>query len=793
MKSTSIFRREALFSSKKFLYLWEQLKKITFSEVIWCIVAGILSRGSLFGIIKPFGIAFYSSYIKSFIMKTLMTTSIFVSNVVGGDYLSALKQTAVIFLFELLNKIFSSDEQSTEIYKKTALIGSASAITGVFVFVLSGKTMEAVLIVIMEVILISVLTPIFSSILVESDISGEKELKAQKNIKYLGLLVMGAAILLGVADISFMNISFDKLIACLGILVLTRNFGPGAGAGAGAVAGMAISSGGEGVFSAYTGLYAVSGMITGMLQKSKIASAMSFILTHLIFFLLSDDIAIAWPELFLAAILFFLLPDIKEGKLTVIKSMIDGETVESDKMNRVRRTLSGKLQDISKALYKLGHSVEKQISCENVEDFNEECKGIIEQLTGQVCSQCNKSLTCWETRLFYTYKVMCKTVDSLQRDEKFSPVATKNDLKQFCIMPEIIIDTLSRIIEIKRVERIWQRTVVESRNVIPEQIYSLSEIMSMISSELFNEEIYYGEEEKKIGTMLRKQGYPAIRTEVKKSMSSRFTSEICLQNCAGRKNCFKEVEGIVSQVLGVKMQLEEGDCKSRGREDCTLFLKEKENLNVTTGIARLKKKKANISGDSFTFLKTKEGKYVVAVSDGMGSGKEANELSETAIGLFEQLLDCGLSIRLSLNLVNMMMTVRNPEQYATMDISAIDLYNGDTEFYKMGAMPTLIVNERNMDLVEINNLPAGLHKENPIRFHKKKVTDGEFIVMMTDGVYENLCNGDTENMLNAVLNGKSTLNPQELAERMLEKVCTLSEDAPDDMTVLVTKLWKRAG
>ena len=165
MKSTSIFRREALlFYGKKILYLLEQLKEITFSEIIWCFVAGILSRGSLFGAIKPFGIAFYSSYIKSFIMKTLMTTSIFVSNVVGGDYLSALKQTAVIFLFELLNKIFSSDEKSTEIYKKTALIGSASAITGVFVFVLSGKTMEAVLIVIMEVILISVLTPIFSSI-----------------------------------------------------------------------------------------------------------------------------------------------------------------------------------------------------------------------------------------------------------------------------------------------------------------------------------------------------------------------------------------------------------------------------------------------------------------------------------------------------------------------------------------------------------------------------------------------------------------------------------------------------
>lgn len=793
MKSTSLSSQEALFFGKELLYFWEELKKITLTEAMWCLVAGILSQGSIFGILKPFGIAFYASYLKSFAVKVLLVVSIFIGSIICGDFLSGLKQMAVILLFELLMKIFFSEGKPQSFYRKAVLIGSATAITGIFVFLLSGQTMKSVLIVIMEVILVGFLTPIFSLILVEPDINVKKELKTDKNIKYLGLLIIGAAFILGVSNIRLLNLSFDRLLASLSILLLARYFGSGVGAGAGAVAGIAISSTATGSFPAYAGLYAVSGMIAGLLQKSKTAATISFFLTHVLFFLLSDDIAIGWPELFTALVIFFLMPDLKEGKLVVIKNIIEGETAESDKMKRIRRNISARLDGISKAFYKLGHAVEKQITGYTGGDLNEECGVVMEQLTEKVCSQCNKAFNCWDTRLFYTYKVMCKVVDSLQKDEEALPETPENELKRFCIKPDIIVDALSRIIEMKRVEKIWQKAVLESRKVIPEQIYSLSEIMSMISSELFKEDEYFGDEEKKISTMLRKRGYPAIRTEVGKNRYVRFTAKIQLENCRGHRSCRKEVEGIVSQALGVKMQLEEGDCKNRGSEDCSLFFNEKENLNVTTGVARLKKEEASMSGDSFTFLKTREGKYVVAVSDGMGSGNEANALSETAIGLFEQLLDCGLSIRLALSLVNMMMALRDSEQYATMDISEIDLYTGDTEFYKMGAMPTLIINKRNMDLVRIDNLPAGLHKGTPVQAHKKKIADGEFIVMMTDGVYENLGNGNAENMLKAMLNGKGTLNPQELAERMLENVCNSNENVPDDMTVLVAKLWKRAG
>lgn len=354
MKITSIFGLETLVSKKKIACFWEHLRNVSLSEIILCFIVGTLSQGKLFGVIRPFGIAFYAGYIKSYPVKLLMTASIFIGSLVAGDFLIALKQLAVILLFEWINKIFSRDEKPFDFFKRAVFIGSASAITGIFVFLMSGKTMEAILIMFMEAVLIGVLTPVFAVLLNDPDVYSGKGYNISKNIKYLGLLILWAAFLLGISNINLMNISFDRLLASVGILLVARHFGSGAAAISGAVAGMAVSVGVAGSFSAYTGLYAVLGMIAGMLQKSKVTATISFLITQLIFYLLSDDITIRWPELFMAAVFFLIIPDFKEGKLSLFKNRIDSETFESDKMNRIKYNISGKLGDVSKALYKLG-------------------------------------------------------------------------------------------------------------------------------------------------------------------------------------------------------------------------------------------------------------------------------------------------------------------------------------------------------------------------------------------------------------------------------------------------------
>lgn len=118
MRSISVFKQEALISGKKLKDLWEQIKKITIPELIWCVITGIMSHGKLFGALSPFGPVIYAAYSKPTVIKVLMTISIFTGCIAGGDFLIALKQTAVIFLFEWLSRIFLRNEKYTGHIKK---------------------------------------------------------------------------------------------------------------------------------------------------------------------------------------------------------------------------------------------------------------------------------------------------------------------------------------------------------------------------------------------------------------------------------------------------------------------------------------------------------------------------------------------------------------------------------------------------------------------------------------------------------------------------------------------------
>ncbi len=784
MKNIFSSVQDITISSIRLSSFYEKLKTLTLPELLWSLFAGFLSRGVVFGITQPFGLALYAAYCRSVAVKFLMAVFIFTGCVTRGDMLTALKQIAVIFLFEWLKKIIPHTEQESNHIVNALFMGSAAAITGIFVFIISGQTLEFLLVIVIEVILVSTAASIFSLTLSGQEIP---EYPEQKNLKFLGVLTLGGAFLLGISGFQFLGVRMDHIAAGTYLLMLSRYFGPGVGTCAGAIAGLTLSSGAFGSFPALTCVYAVTGMTAGMLQKYKAAAGAGFLLTRILFMFTISDIFTDLPEIIIPVVLFMLLPELKPGKLLAVRNRIEGITIEPQVINRYKGKVSARLSDLSRALYKMGHIVEKQIKDEPEEEKNR-CDSIIEQLTERVCSHCTKAINCWETRLFHTYKVISELTGSLQDADSNSGIKPEQELNRFCVKSSIVIDTLLRIIEIKQIEKIWQGTVYESRSVIPGQIYSLSEIISVISGEVMDNMEYFGEEEKTILKMLRKQNYPVLKTEIQRSANGGIAVEIGMESCKGYKKCTREIEGIVSGVLGTQMKIEEGGCKNNDRDRCLLFLKEKENLSVTTGVAQLRKDKSTVTGDCFTFFKTREGKYVSAVCDGMGSGRQANRLSQAAIGLFEQLLECRLSIRHSLGLVNMMLQVKNSENYTTMDISAIDLYTGETEFYKMGAVPTIIANRKCLNIIQINNLPAGLQRENLIQPERKKVRDGEFIIMMTDGVYDRL-KSDDGCALEKIIHQKHTLNPQELAEHILKNAA--GKDVSDDMTVLVAKLWRK--
>jgi stage II sporulation protein E len=788
MKNYFTSAQRAPVPGSKKAHFAEQLKALTPYEILSCIFCGVLSRAAFFGTVNPFGLAFYAAYSGSSIAKVIMTLSIISCNLLGGGCLNALKQTAAILLFEWLNIVFKTNNDTGHI-RKSFFMAISSAITGVFVFVINGQLMLEFIFILVDILLVAVASSIFS-LLFEEKADDTKEYHERNYLKLLGFLILLSAFLLGISEFKLFDVRIDIILASICVLKLARHFDPGFAACAGVMAGLSVTRGGIAELASIAGTYAMAGMTAGVLQKSKTASGIAFFIIQFVLIFLSEEYFIGWPEMIIPIILFILLPDIKPGRIHALKLCICEGDGETQKIKRVICIVTKKLSDMSKALLRLANTVENQIK--DRFDGNEINAGaVIEQLTAEVCSHCAKGQSCWETGLLNTYKTVISIASRMEEGTAAHKGYT-NDLGKFCVKPAVILETLSRIIEIKRTEKIWQGIVSDSISIIPEQIYGMSEFIKSIPDGLFRETAHFIEEEKKIKKALRKKGYLINAVEVHKNRCGRFTCEILVEGCNGRKDCFKSIETIITEVLGLSMRIEEGECKDSRRENCFLYLKEKESLGVTTGIARVKKEKSGVSGDSFTFLKTRDGEYVVAISDGMGSGREANRLSETTIGLLEQLIDCGMPIRHSLSMINIMMSM-NPEKYSTVDISVIDLYSGNTEFYKMGAVPSIITNGKEIDLIQTDNLPAGFLTENMVQPEKRKISDGEFIIMMTDGIYDHINGLDGEDMIKKVIVRENTLNPQELAEHLIDRACSGKKSVPDDMTVIVAKLWRKAG
>lgn len=217
---------------------------------------------------------------------------------------------------------------------------------------------------------------------------------------------------------------------------------------------------------------------------------------------------------------------------------------------------------------------------------------------------------------------------------------------------------------------------------------------------------------------------------------------------------------------------------------------ENEPYTLELGIARIKKYNSTISGDSNTIIKLKDGKILVAISDGMGSGDVAARNSKKVVLNLEKLLNTGFEEDRAVKLINSYMLVgKEPDNFATIDAMVFDPLVGLTEFIKIGACPTFICNKNgNVTSVDSNSLPVGMVGDIEIETKTKLLKRGDLIVMVTDGVLD--ANYDKkEQAIIDLIKAVKTTSAQRLADIMLQESVDCNFGMPkDDMTVIVARV-----
>lgn len=331
---------------------------------------------------------------------------------------------------------------------------------------------------------------------------------------------------------------------------------------------------------------------------------------------------------------------------------------------------------------------------------------------------------------------------------------------------------------------VWMKKMEETKQNMEAQLNSVSKAISGIAKNMENDiekEVQFGNESAEIIEKLKLKSIEVEEIAIKKD--GRFYVEIYLEK--GQDDVENEqIEKIVSNVLKERIVINEDACIGN-----KISLISDDKYIMAIGTASKTKAGVDISGDNFINTRLRDGKYLIALSDGMGSGKEANESSLQALEMLENLLMTGFDKNSSMELINTSLINKNEELFATLDIAIVDLYAGTIEIIKSGACPTYFKSGKKVQVIKSKSLPAGMIKDLKLEIFEKDIENKDIMLMCTDGILDsNVEYKNKELWIKYLLEDMETDNTKKVADLLLNEAVDNSFGTPkDDMSVFVCK------
>ena len=243
---------------------------------------------------------------------------------------------------------------------------------------------------------------------------------------------------------------------------------------------------------------------------------------------------------------------------------------------------------------------------------------------------------------------------------------------------------------------------------------------------------------------------------------------------------FKEkLEGVMGVKLSAPEYFRSGSCVLM-QTDAVVAFSAESAYAATVG------KDGEISGDTVRTLESRDGRFYALISDGMGTGRIAKDTSSFVGDFLAGILNVAPPSDSVLRILSHIIRSRSTECSATVDLFSLDLINAEADFLKSGAAPSYIKRKESIFRIRSETAPIGLMKTVDAERIRVGVDDGDYIIMLSDGVSQST---EDAPWLLEILTKPPKPSVSEYAEFILEKAKEHSKLA-DDMTVVVVKINK---
>lgn len=423
---------------------------------------------------------------------------------------------------------------------------------------------------------------------------------------------------------------------------------------------------------------------------------------------------------------------------------------------------------------------------------SEELGKIQNELTGKLCASCDSCAVCWERDSTPLYGVLSRMVSSIL-SAGVPGKESEAELGRYCKRSKDMVEEAVRVFEKVNLNRAWYNRLIENRQTIAEQLDAMAYIMKDCAKE---EKLLDGKEKKALAEIryrAREHGIVIEDMHLFENVEGRLKIEARLRSKMGGCVSVKTFLGIINHVLEKDIR-SAADCKSFiSKEPVRFLFYEDTKYRSVQGIARLKKDGAQISGDNFSFLELERGELLLGLSDGMGSGSAACKESEMVLDLVERFLEAGFSAETAIRMMNSAMVMKGESDlYSTVDLCKVNLYDGEADFYKIGAAASFLKRGKEASCFTSGSLPVGAASNPEIATKKTMLKNGDFVVMVTDGVLEYLHVPKPEETMQEIIESIHTNHPGILAKKILERVLLFTGGkVSDDMTILAACIWEK--
>lgn len=782
--------RTATIKNKGFNYSNLKLSRIFDSKVIIFMIIGfLLSRSILIDGIAPLGLAFFLYICRFDKYKIQVFIAVLLGTLLSFNEVSIIaKYVACATIIMIFSKKI---KEVTELFK-LSLIGFL-IILPVSMMCTLATDISLYSFIVVGIESIIVFTSVFIFAYGIKFLVSNQNKMSIKTEEIISISLLTTFSIMGVGQMAILGVSLRSVLSTVFILISAIIGGASIGSSCGVIVGLAFIIN-NAISALYMGIYAFAGLIGGAFNRvNRYLCILGYVLSWIIIFAYTSGLESninSIRDILIGALIVSILPKTFFERIeSAIKINVNTSQSVNDYIVRTKELTNSKLVNIQRAYSELANTFEKIRQKDDIINQNDMAQ-LIDMIYKDECSYCSMKKVCWEVRFNKTYTLMYNMIQNLEEGQ-LTVDAIPEEFKKSCMNPEQIIKVSNYYYKMFALNYDWSMKFEEGRKLIADQIRNISKSIKNLSDDLETSAMLDLTKEKNLLEELERNNIIVNKLNYLTKGKNEFKITIDKNTCTNGGLCDQKLIKIISDYLGEQLSAQKYGCNIY-KDTCKIVLTKAEKFTAATQALSLSRDGHVLCGDNYTYMEIDNGQYMMAICDGMGKGKRAYDESSTTIDILEKMIEARIDNEIVIKTINNMLLLSNSDEiFSTLDLGIIDLKQGRLETVKMGACSTYIKRANNdVDFISSSSLPVGILSEVKLDRHNYKLNDGDYIIMVSDGIIDAGKNNDIgENWLIYFLKKLDTYDPKEIIDRIIDRAIELQlNNIEDDMTVMVTKI-----